>query len=281
MIGGADFSTTFSGGYASDRVPDDPDAPIRTARYEELPAPAVLANASPVSSEPTGSAAIVLAGGDVVEPVPPGRQITLADVSPGRARSPTAVAASLALAGGLPEHETDRPAFTQRAGQTAPGRLALSVTTNETPFAPGSGLNFSVRGDDNPASMRIPQRTRLFDTRRWGLTFDLSPEESRKGRWYLFAATSGDAFGFNLFGDPARSGTRKNRWSVEKLAEYGKAQLGVGWRKGSTQVSVAATQREIGAYGYSREDTVFGVSFTISGGKRLPPPKTRRGIPRE
>ena len=87
VIGGADFSTTFSGGYASDRVPDDPDAPIRTGRYEELPAPAVLANASSVSSKPTESAAIVLAGGDVVEPVPPSRQITLAEVSPGRCGS--------------------------------------------------------------------------------------------------------------------------------------------------------------------------------------------------
>jgi hypothetical protein len=39
-------------------------------------------------------------------------------------------------------------------------------------------------------------------------------------------------------------------------------------------------QREICAYGFKRDDTVFGLSFTVSGGKRLPAPKARRGIPR-
>ncbi len=277
MMSGAEFSGAFSGGYASDRVPDDPDAPIRTARYDQAPltAPSTveLAGAPPIVEE------AVMARAAPVSPEEVQASLALAEARSGPRRSPSA--AAMALAGG-PDGEIDHQALVARtAGAPPPSRLAVSVTTGETPFAPGSGLNFAVREDDSPAAIRIPQRTRLFDARRWGLTFDLSPQESRKGRWYVFAATSGDAFGFNLFGDPAKSGEKRNRWSVEKLAEYGKAQLGIGWRKGPTQVSVAATRREIGAYGYSREDTVFGVSFTISGGKRLPAPKTRRGLPRE
>ena len=120
--------------------------------------------------------------------------------------------------------------------------------------------------------------SRLFDAKRLGVQVDVSPAGTKKGRWFAFAATSGDAFGFN-FGQ--KGGKTNQRWTVEKLAEYGKLQLGLGWRKGPMQISAAVTQREIGAYGFKREDTVFGLSFTVSGGKRLPAPKARRGMPRD
>lgn len=87
-------------------------------------------------------------------------------------------------------------------------------------------------------------------------------EDRRRGRWFVFVAGSGDAFGLNLI----REGDRKIRragWSVEKLAEFGKAQVGVGYRKGIRQVSLTASRREIGAYGLSQEDTVVGVSVSV------------------
>jgi len=98
------------------------------------------------------------------------------------------------------------------------------------------------------------------------LTLRIGPTASvrKKGRWFIFAAGSGEAFGLNLVRDPIR-GWKPAGWSVEQLAEFGKAQLGIGWRKGARQVSLSAARREISAYGLSREDTVVGVTFSVSG----------------
>jgi hypothetical protein len=282
LIKSANFAGAFGGGIASDRVSDDPDAPIRTSRFDPPAATVELAGAAPSPPE-----AVQLAAAERAVPVPASTPlpdarpqaaaVTLARVAAAPAPSPI-VRRPAAYARGA----AFQPQATPRTPFSSGRRLALSLTTGETPLSPGSGLAFAARNDrDNPIALAVPRKSKLFDARRLGLQVDLSPEKSRKGRWFVFAATSGDALGFNLFGDPAKSGRKRTGWSVEKLAEYGKVQLGLGWRKGPMQVSAAATQREIGAYGYSRDDTVFGLSFTISGGNRLPAPKARRGMPRD
>lgn len=286
LMKSADFSTIFSGGSASDRVSDDPDAPIRTARFEpDRPDRSTV--------ELAGAAPVMEAAADTVANPDPALQIarleTEADPAeqllkrvvpqpPPEQKPPVRMAALTAAGGTLSSIQPGVRPF----GLFSPnGRVALSLTTSESPFNPGSGLTYGARDSrQNPASQQIPPRSDLFDAKRLGLSVDVSPVSSRKGRWFLFAASSGDAFGVNLFGDPAKSGRKRSSWSVEKLAEFGKIQLGIGWRKGPMQISGVATRREIGAYGYQREDTVFGLSFTVSGGKRLPAPKARRGIPR-
>lgn len=292
LMKSANFSTIFSGGSASDRISDDPDAPIRTSRFDaptasriELaggspPAEAVgevamAANVTPTTARDT---AVQLAAAEA-QPDPADALLKrfVGPATPPESR-PAIRMAALASAGGPgAAFRSDARPF----GMFSPGRrVSLSLTTDETPLNPGSGLSIGSRDSrQNPAAPLALPRSKLFDARRFGLQVDVSPEASRKGRWFLFAASSGDAFGFNLFGDPAKSGRKRGSWSVEKLAEYGKLQLGVGWRKGAMQISGVATQREIGAYGYQREDTVLGLSFTISGGKRLPAPRARRGIP--
>lgn len=283
LLTGADFNSAFAGGGAAAAPADDPDAPIKTARYDTAPPPVELAGAPILTTDtpkrvvtPAEPPPLALAQADA-RPAE-GRVYTIAEVSPPSAR-PAGGARIVALAASALNRSGFHPDVTPRGSLVRQQRVNLSLTGGGTPFTPGGGLRFGVRdAEDNPAAPRIPPKTKLFDTRSWGLQFDLNPNEARKGRWFAFAATSGDAFGFNLFGDPARSGVKRNRWSVERLAELGKFQLGLGWRKGPTQVSVAATRREIGAYGYSKEDTVFGVTFSVSGGKRLPAPKARRGM---
>jgi hypothetical protein len=259
--------------YADARVSDDPDAPIRTGRFD-LPAQAPVQLAGAPFDAPRIAEAAPAARSD------PGA-ITLAKVAPTPQTSPAAAGGRTAFAQAAIRQAAFQSKEASSGARRSP-RLALSLTTDESPLSPESGLAFQARDlRENLAAPRIQPRSKLFDARRLGLQLDLSPENARKGRWFAFAASSGDALGFNLFGDPAKSGRKRNSWSVEKLAEYGKMQIGIGWRKGPMQMSVAATQREIGAYGFSREDTVLGVSFTISGGKRLAAPKARRGIPRD
>jgi hypothetical protein len=294
LMKSADFSTAFSGGSASDRVTDDPDAPIRTGRFDDGPAPVIeLAGAAsaPASIVPPGAippgyagqatAPTRMAAADA-PPSPDSSGLIMARVLP-RAQPVRGVSGTRMAALATPgARQAFRPDVTP-LGMFAPGRrVSLSLTTEESPLNPGSGLSFGSRDSrQNLAARHIPAKSRLFDTRRLGVQVDVTPETRKEGRWFVFAATSGDAVGFNLFGAPSKTGRKRSSWSVEKLAEYGKIQLGLGWRKGPMQISGVATRREIGAYGQTREDTVFGLSFTISGGKRLPPPKARRGIPRE
>lgn len=271
----ADIAGVFSG---TARVPDDPDAPIRTARYEDTP---IIELAGAPSKPIIHPAQVVEMAKADARPAPDQNAVILARFIPKSDPAPTGYAEPRVAAYASP---AVRQALTPSSSLAPMGlfnplrRISLSLT-NESPLNPGSGLSFGGRDTrQNPAAPQIAPRGRLFDAKRLGIQVDVSPARTRKGRWFAFAATSGEALGFN-FGDKSRN--KSQRWTVEKLAEYGKVQLGIGWRKGPMQISAAATQREIGAYGYKRDDTVFGLSFTISGGKRLPAPKARRGMPRD
>ena len=87
-------------------------------------------------------------------------------------------------------------------------------------------------------------------------------KDRSKGRWFLFAATGGDALGVNML--RGRSGElRRSGWSAEKIAAVGDAQLGFGWRKGPLQASVAFVEREISAYGKSADESFVAFTFSI------------------
>lgn len=134
-------------------------------------------------------------------------------------------------------------------------RLIMAFAEHAPQAAPQSDF-------DTPARRR-PGDDAGLDVKKILLSIGPSPEDRQKGRWFIFAAGSGEAFGLNLIRDRQRKELRRAGWSVEKIAEFGKAQVGVGWRKGPTQVSLAASRREIGVHGYSEEDTVVGVTVSI------------------
>lgn len=243
LLADAQFGSAFSG---AARVSDDPDAPIRTGRWDA--APDVLAGGPPVATSPTAAA-------------PPARPIELAALAPPMAALPGATRPR-------PAPVLTRAGF--RSSQQpelmgGPPTVKLTVSDERDALAPGSGLEIDDRFAGDAFAPRTPRADQPFDGRRMLLSIAPKPADRKKGRWFIFAAGSGDAFGLNLIRDPARGGWRRAGWSVERLAEFGKAQLGLGWRRGDTQVALSAARREIGAYGFKREDTVVGVTFTVSG----------------
>lgn len=86
-------------------------------------------------------------------------------------------------------------------------------------------------------------------------------------RLYAFAAVKGDAAGRVLRGRTAKAAARP-RWAVEKIANIGDVQLGVGWRKGAVQASLALVDREIEIKGYETRESF--VAFTVSVKPRKP-----------
>lgn len=253
LAGAAPPDTPLAGG--PPRVTDDPDAPIRTGRWDEVPAgrPIQLAGGPPAPKPAAFSA-----------PIP----VAVAALTPPPVAAPPAASPRVGLA---------RAAF-RPMGQDAlaggPPRVTLTMTTDDDPLAPGAGLATDNAFTGRSLAPREPRPPQRIDARKWLLSIGPAAEDRRKGRWFVFAAGSGEAFGLNLIRDPARGGgLRRAGWSVERLAEFGKAQLGLGWRKGDRQLAVSAARREIGLYGYKREDTVVGLTFTVSG---KPPQKVRR-----
>ncbi len=260
MLSGANFGPAFSG--AAARVPDDPDAPIRTGRWEEAPAPVLALLGGPEvdtrsvtpARMPVDRPAVQMAA---LTPPPSARALADSVAAPSpviKSRVALASVSSKVLAGGP--------------------RVSLSVSGDRDATEIGSGL--AVEGQ--AFAPRPPRESQPFDARRLLVSIAPEPADRKKGRWFVFAAGSGEAFGLNIVRDPAR-GWRRTGWSVERLAEFGKAQLGVGWRRGDRQVAVSAARREIGLYGYKREDTVLGVTFTVSG-KPAQKVKYEYGIPK-
>lgn len=245
MLSDARLGQAFSGSGA--RVPDDPDAPIRTGRWDEAPAPVLALLGGPEAS-PAAPPAVAPRPAAVeyaaLTPPPSARMLAESLAAPApviRSRVALASVSDKVLAGGP--------------------RVHLSVATDRDATDIGSGLAL-----DGPSFAPKPApESQPFDAKRLLLSIAPEPADRNKGRWFIFAAGSGEAFGLNIIRDPARGGWRRSGWSVERLAEFGKGQLGVGWRQGNRQVAVSAAQREIGAYGFKREDTVLGVSFTVSG----------------
>ncbi|MDP1632929.1 MAG: hypothetical protein Q8L66_16055 [Caulobacter sp.] len=247
LLSGARFDAAFTG--STPRVTDDPDAPIRTGRWAE--------------NRPT----IALAGGAEIEPIIPIPGAQDPATQPTRMASLDVDAVSSTPISVPLSRVSWSPPSTSAPEPRTP-RISLTVSDQDI-AAPGSGLDVDSTVFNESLAVARPSRPPpMFDAKTLTLRVTTSPALRKRGRWFLFAAGSGEAFGLNLVRDPAR-GWRPAGWSVEKLAEFGKAQLGIGWRKGSRQASLSAARREISAYGVSREDTVVGVSFSVTG--RAPP----------
>lgn len=261
ILAGSTLGDVFSG---QTRTPvDDPDAPIRTGRWAEDAAPVELAG----GPAPT----------DIAAAPPPPEPILLSRSAGSPRAAPSELAMieapiqvrQLAAPLSVPLSRVSWTSPVRQAPVVREPRINLSVS-DVSVSAPGSGLDIASAVFSEPVATSRRGRP-LLDVKR--LTLRIGPSDSvrKKGRWFVFAAGSGEAFGLNLVKDPLR-GWRPAGWSVEKLAEFGKAQLGIGWRRGSQQLSASVARREISAYGLSREDTIVGISFTVSG---KPPAKTR------
>lgn len=240
---------TLAGGPTADA--DDPDAPIATARYggersravaaETVATPAVatvalagglaeagLAGAAP--SAPAPSASRVQASTETA-PARPAARI-LAESSPAKARPVLALA----------QVKTDRPY----------GKV-LKVEVNDRPLA------FTPMGLQPSAVKRLTLNASNLMSKAGA-----SAEDLRRGRWMIFAASSGKAYSLNLIRDTI-NGWRSAGFSEDKLARFGSRQVGLGYRKDNKQISLSATRRKLKSIDYSDKDTVVGVTVSIQG----------------
>ena len=243
---------TLAGGPDAAGPVDDPDAPIATARYggehfrRGAPSPvAAETQAGPVA------ATVALAGG-------PGEANlagapSAAVVARAEPEAPARPAARL-LAEAAPAPATRRPvlALTRVEHHPPAGKvLRMRIDDQPLPFTP-LGLQSSAVKRLTLNASNLMSKTRA------------SAEDLRKGRWMLYAASSGKAYGLNLIRDTF-GGWRNAGFSEEKMARFGSRQVGVGYRKGNSLLSLSATRRKFNAVDYSDKDTVVGVTVSMSG----------------
>ena len=238
-----DQTLTLAGG--ADVI--DPDAPIATARYGDAPRTPVTAAATvDLAGAPS---ATTLAGGPAVstaaKPVelaqaaPPPAIQTL---SPPRARAPARVETASAARATTP---------TQGLVRSSARRVQVAKIDDIEirPFSAGDRSTF-MGGSIDASALMGKMRP--------------ASRDANKGRWILFAASSGKSLSLNVIRDSI-VGWRGAGWAEERIARFGTHQLGMGWRKGKKQLSLSATRRSLRTQDYSDRDMVYGVSLSISG----------------
>lgn len=135
-------------------------------------------------------------------------------------------------------------------------------------FTPHAGLGFSDAGPGAAAGATISFEDKVAD--KLG---DLGVRDGRsfgdRGRWYLFAATSGRSVGMNMLRG-ADGEFQQAGWSQDGASTLvSDAQVGVGWRKGPMQASVGYLHRKIKPKEHgvrdmeTMEDGVVAVSFSF------------------
>jgi hypothetical protein len=145
------------------------------------------------------------------------------------------------------------------------GRYALDVS-------PHAGFGFSSVGESAEAGALVRIGRRLQDqvVDRLGLTTTDPPGADGKGRWFLFAAASGQAVGMSMAPSPD-GGLSRTGWSGPSTSLVSDAQAGFGWRRGALQASIGYVHRsvrnqtEITTSGgpASYHDSMVALSFSI------------------
>jgi len=250
---------TLAGGPDARAPVDDPDAPIATARYggersrTAAPSIAIAADTHAVPANAT----VALAGGphDVsLAGAAPAVAVVAAQTTPPPAPTvaPAARSAARILAEASPAPRHPVLALTRVEHRRPTGRV-LQMQVDDQPLA------FTPFGLQSGAVKRLTlNASNLMSKTR------TSAEDLRRGRWMLFAASSGKAYGLNLIRDTL-GGWRNAGYSEEKMARFGSRQLGMGYRKGNSLVSLTATRRKLTSIDYSDKDTVVGVSVSVRG----------------
>jgi hypothetical protein len=152
----------------------------------------------------------------------------------------------------------DWPAAVRYAGE----RYNLDVT-------PHAGFGVSNLGNsaEAGATVTLGQRADAIASRLDSLGVRDGTVFGGTGRWYLFAAASGRAMGFNMLRDGANGLNRS--WSQDSSSTLvGDAQVGVGWRKGDVQTSFGFIHREVKGshmiFGQqTKDDSLVAFSFSV------------------
>lgn len=128
------------------------------------------------------------------------------------------------------------------------GKYALDVT-------PHAGLGFGGAGGSAEAGATVRFGKKMGDRVVDSLGVEDGRQFGQRGRWYMFAAASGQAVGLNMLrsgdGDWSRAGVTTDTSS--KLV--GDGQAGLAWRKGPMQASFGYVHRKIRA-----KDQIMGMA---------------------
>jgi hypothetical protein len=212
----------------ADAIPDDPDEAIRTA-------PETTPDFSAVPIEPAPAEVTAIAA-----PRPPAA-IEYAEAS-------TAAVSAFA-----------QPALRQasEAVRDYEPRLQFASTRRDNGSV-NSEVSLALGNRLRAKRPKARASNRLADLRN---RLEPSREIERHGRWILFASDDQQAVGLNLL--RSREGElRRMSWTADRVAAVGDAQVGVGWRRGAFQASLALVDREISIYGKSRDERFL--AFTVS-----------------
>lgn len=155
---------------------------------------------------------------------------------------------------------------------------AVSFDSDNFAFAvaPHAGFGVSNRGGqaEGGAIITVEKKSRgeqaMARLRDMGVADGASYGDA--GRWYFFAAASGQAVGLNMMRG-TEGGWDRVGWSTDSTgALVGDAQVGVGWRKGDVQSSFGVIHREVKGRHMiwaqdTRDDTVAAFTFSIRPGR--------------
>lgn len=141
------------------------------------------------------------------------------------------------------------------------GKYALDVT-------PHAGLGFGGAGGSAEAGATVRFGKKMGDRVVNSLGVSDGRAFGDRGRWYVFAAASGQAVGLNMLrsedGDWSRAGFTADNSS--KLV--GDGQAGVAWRRGAMQASFGYVHRKIRAKDQimgmaTQKDEMVALSFSL------------------
>jgi hypothetical protein len=129
-----------------------------------------------------------------------------------------------------------------------PSLLKLSAGGYGLEVSPHAGFGVSSNGGSAEAGATVRFGTGAAAKIAHGLGLRTVDPDSfaGKGRWYLFAAASGQALGLNMTGN-GQGGVQRG-WTSEttnSVSTVSDAQAGVGWRKGDMLASFGYIHREI------------------------------------
>lgn len=142
--------------------------------------------------------------------------------------------------------DPDAEGFDVRYIHGWPSALKWSAAGYDMDVSPHAALGVSNVGGTAEAGAMVRFGSDLGSrfAKKLGLHEVDGASYGERGRWYLFAAASGQAVGLNM--SPSSSGLPRNSWSTESTsAMISDAQAGVGWRKGAMQASFGYVHREI------------------------------------
>ncbi len=250
---------TLAGGPSAAPAPvDDPDAPIATARYggERSHAQTAETYAAPAAATVAlagGPADAGLAGAPAPTSTPVTQVAQQTAPAPIPAKAEPALPAARLLAEAAPASRHAPVLALTKVHSIRPYGKVLKAEVSDQPLA------FTPFGLQSNAVKRLTLNASNFMSKA-----ATSADDLRRGRWMLFAASSGKAYGLNLIRDTF-GGWRNAGYSEEKLARFGSRQVGIGYRKNNSLVSLTATRRKLNSIDYSDKDTVVGVTVSVRG----------------